>query len=672
MQKNHQLTVVSAGRGKGNMLVISRDDALNVAAQNEAERKVRRQGRTVYRLRRHLTPWWAALAVLPLTGLLWGVGSMSSTGTAVSIAALLSAVLGVVGWLLGRQAGQWRRRVWVGTGAASVWLPYAVLTGPSWDAALALVLIVCTLSARYWQAIRIPHPLAPADPEEEKDPKDGPVHQRWKLYAACQGGTLPGSWLTGRDTSDPGGRERYDLHLFPGRQTHSLALANLDKVSSALNLPMRNFVLEPHPNELPTMMRLTVMKKSPIQATVKYTGPKVGGGIIQIGPYGDGDGTASWRYWTPGEVPNAGSWWGGAIIAGMGSGKSRLMELLATGLLSTGHAVVWFIDPQGGASSPSLKKAADWFVDLDGAEKMLDALERITKWRGKEMDDEGWIGFDPTPERPGITVFIDEAHEVFLDKALAQRWTTLARKIRKVGISLVILSQYPGLKTFGMQEPLRAAVLAGNLVAMSIEANGQKQLMPGLDIDPGTLPKDPGFGFTVRRGGKFGRTAPFRAEYVEHPDEWLGMFPSPTLDPLATNSAGQGYLDRHKDMAAALVTVRAEIEAMRAGRAVASAIVTRAIEQESTGEELGDGFLVPAFPGRLQLVKPEAEPPAPANGREAILAVLAQGDAKTGELQKAAGVGETRIRQLIGEMVKAEKIKKVGHGLYRLIDSAEA
>jgi hypothetical protein len=656
------------------LVVIDRRDALNVAAQTEAERKARRQGRTVYRLRRHLAPWWAAIAVMVTASLLWGIAAISSTGAAVSLATVLSAVATLVGWLLGRRAGQWRHRVYVGTVAAATWLIAAAWTGPSWTTTLALLLIVLSLSASYWKAIRLAHPLAPSIAEPEDEGFNGLIHERWEKFVANSKGPLSGSKLTGRDTSESH-RERYTVLLLPGQQTLSSALANLDRIASGLDVPVRNLVLEPHPNESPTQLQLTVVKQSPIANTVEYTGPKVEDGVIMLGPYADGEGYANWRLWTSGEVPNSGSAWGGFILGGMGSGKSRVMELISIAAMSTGWVETWFIDPQGGASSPALTEHADWAVDLDDAEKVLTALERFIDARGAEMAAEGWIGFDPSPERPLLQVVIDECHEVFAENT--ERWTTVARKIRKVGGTLVALSQYAGLATFGGSEALRAAICAGNVIVMRAESKQNGHLVPGLELDPMLLPDLPGFGYTVARRGH-GRTAPYRAEYVAEPGYWFGIYRGPGLDRLSAHGCGDAYMRRREAAEARMSGLRDLVRRMRAGQGAPPTKPART-EEQATPPATRRHPAIPTVPPppTLRLVQDriptrEPETPAPANGREAILARLREGNARTGELQKVAGVGETRIRQLITELIDANQITKVSHGTYRLAEAETA
>ncbi|HEY9251595.1 MAG TPA: hypothetical protein VIP06_02970 [Nocardioides sp.] len=654
------------------LVVVDKRDPRSIAAEAEARLKARRQGRTIYRLRRHLVPWWCAFWLLALAAAMWGLAAVTTTSTAIAAALALSPEVGFVGWMISRRTGQWRHRAELATALAAGWLIYAAWTGPSWTILLALVLLTIGLSLKYWKAIRLQHPLGPPPGTAEEDEFSGPTDERWRKFVAGPKGPLTGSRLTGHDTSQTH-RERFTVMLLPGQQTLSSALANIDRIASGLDVPVRNLVLEPHPNESPTQLQLTVVTQSPIAKTVEYTGPKVEDGVIKLGPYADGEGYANWRLWTSGEVPNSGSAWGGFILGGMGSGKSRVMELITIAAMSTGWCETWFIDPQGGASSPALTKHADWAVDLDDAEKVLTALERFIDARGAEMASEGWIGFDPSPERPLLMVVIDECHEVFVDNT--ERWTTVARKIRKVGGAIVALSQYPGLSTFGGSEPLRSAICAGNVIVMRAESKQNGQLVPGLELDPMLLPDLPGFGYTVARRGH-GRTAPYRSEYVTDPSYWYGIYPGPGLDRLSAHGCGKDYEQRHQVAEERMSGLRKLVERMRNGLGAAPEPKRRPSANQ-TATSAGAFPTVPAPPtfnnvqDKLPARSPEPIPAKPSNAREAILARLADGEAKTGELQAAAGVGETRTRELLKELIKAERMTKVGHGTYRLVATTE-
>lgn len=621
--------------------------------QAAAERRERRRGSIFFRLRRHLWPWYAALTIQAAAVAVW-IATWAYDGRhvgylAASVAITGFAVVGMLAAFVRAAFGTWRRRVLAATTAATCWLTTATLTGPSWPLTACLVAATVGFGAGWWRAIRIGYPtehktIEPTGLES--------IVGRWSRYVANNGGPLPESLLSEHETTKAG--ETYTVNLAPGKQTLASALGSLDRISSGLDVPIRNLVLESHASESPAKLQLTVVRRSPIAQTVAFTGPVVTNGVVELGPYGDGEGCAPWRLWTPGDAAHQGSWWGGLVIGGMGIGKSRKLELIAISAMATGSTVVWFIDPQAGASSPALRGHADWYTDLSGATTMLSALERIVDWRGKENAANGWIGFDPSPERPGILVMIDEAHEVFAGHT--DRWTTLARKARKVGIGLVAFSQYPGLSTFAGSEPLRAAIMAGNAVVMYADSRQNGQLMPGLEVDPLTLPKVPGFSYTVA-SRTWGRTAPFRDRYVTDPATWMAKYPQPPLDALATRAADTSYGRRREKEAADLEALRNDLAGMTG---------------DHTGTPTtsgGDGqLIVPKFP-RLILPTPVAEPSADLSDAQArVWEAVGPDEARYGELLEATGWSKSRLTAVLRDMVDADHLSKQGHGRYRRTD----
>jgi len=629
-----------------------------------AERAEQRKGQMMYRLRRHCWPWYAAATTLGAAIVLWIVDAASAGRITGYVAAATAAVGFGLTWLVATFArsafGVWRRKVISSALVAVGWLAAAALTGPSFDMIAVLAVLTVWLAAGWWRGIRIGYP-------GERKPVEAPatdtVVSRWSRYVGNNGGPLPDSLLTDHELTKAG--ETYTVNLAPGRQTLSSALAVLDRISSGLDVPVRNLVLESHLSESPSKLRLTVVTRSPIAETVVFEGPEVEEGVVRLGPYADGDGSAPWRLWTPGDGPHEGSWWGGLVIGGMGIGKSRKLELISISAMATGYTVVWFIDPQGGASSPALRNHADWYVDLDGSTGMLGALERIVDWRGKENAVNGWIGFDPSAGRPGVIVMIDEAHEVFARST--ERWTTLARKARKVGVGLVAFSQYPGLSTFAGSEPLRAAIMAGNSAVMYADSRQNGQLMPGLQVDPLTLPKLPGYSYTVASRG-WGRTAPFRDRYVKDPAAWMGRYPQPALDKLAVRAAGEVFTRRHERAAADRQALEAELAGMVGGN----------VENPDAAEP--GGLVVPDFP-TLKAVGSWTEPDVPASSHlpSASSLGLSQAQARVwdalgaeelryGELLEATGWSKSRLTTVLRDMVDASRLTKATHGRYRRTD----
>jgi hypothetical protein len=650
-------------------------------------REQRRTGRMIYRLRRHLYPWKAAAALLAATALLWGIGLFAPT-VAVLGGVLVAGLAAGGGLIWAKRAGQWATRVKVGGVVAALWVLGAAVTGPSWMALFSLALSVVCVSAGYWRAT----PIGIKNDEDDEGPiRVESVVQLWRQFVANQNGALPESILFGEDTKTDSNLVTYTVQLRRGRETVGTALGKVGQIASAIDIPARNFLVEPHPNESPSQLRLTIVKQSPIAKTVEYQGPRTSGGVIlpgawedesvplpdpaliHIGPYADGKGYAPWRIWTPGEKPNDGSAWGGFIGGGMGAGKSRTLEVLCIGAMSFGFTETWFLDPQNGASSPALKEAADWYGDLGDAGDLLEGLEGFIDMRGKEMGYQGWQGFDPSPERPLLHVVIDECHEVFGIKEQQDRWVDVSRKIRKVGGAITCLSQYFGVKTFGGREELRSSQYGGNIIVMRTESKHQGQLIPNLDLDPLSLPPKPGYGITVARGGSVARTAMYRAEYVKDPAAWLRTFPGPGLDKLASAGAGDLYLERHARAEEKRNGLRESIELVLAGGKLPSTRDKQPTPQTASATtQPASTWFKPVDWGKPLLVVDNTKEKAADeitgdSAREVILSFLrVHGQGKKEALQAAADVSETRTRQVLNKLIQQGHVIRADHGWYRL------
>lgn len=666
--------------------VVSREDAEELVEQRAWEREQKRRGRLRYRLRRHLYPWKAAAALLATAGLLWLL-RFTGAGVVAIVATLAVLAVGGLAWWWMKRAGRWATRVCVGGAAGAGWLIIATVAGLSWLLLLLLVLGTVCVSTGYWRTLQLD---SGADDERRIRPASVPI--LWRKWVSNPNGALPESQLIAPNPPEPDSNLiSHDVQMRRGRETHATALSRLDQIASGLDVPIRNLVLEPHPNESPSQMRLTVVKKSPIANTVAYTGPRTSGGVIlpgayedpsvplpeaaliDIGPYADAKGYAPWRIWTPGEVLNGGSAWGGFIGGGMGVGKSRTLELICIGAMSFGWVETWFLDPQNGASSPALRDAADWYGDLSDAGDLLDALEGFISMRGMEMGDQGWIGYDPSPERPLLNVVIDECHEVFGPKPTVQRWGDVTRKIRKVGGSITALSQNFGLKTFGGLDELRSSVFAGNVIAMRSESKHQGQMVPGLDLNPLSLPALPGYGYTVARGGSSARTAPYRAEYVKDPAAWLRMFPGPGLDRIAAAGAGEKYLNRDGAAELKRTGLRETIELVMSGGKLPSRTQDRPAEPADDKASSGTWFKAVNW-GKPRLVVDNTtagpaviEEVTGDTARERILSYLqVHGVGQKGELIKAANKTEPRVRQVLDDLMGRGLVERTEHGWYRL------
>ena len=651
--------------------------AQEVAAMEAAAKArpgmVRQGSRTVYRLRRQLVPhtvigllWTGAGAanVAPAIARFYGA-SLDPTTLATSVSAIYTVVALVWWWAWGSQrpeltSRRWRRRYTTFVMlCAGGWLVWAATAGPgSWRAAVLGVGGSLLAAPRWYRhRLRIPEPEVPAGPPQEEMATR--TQRRWTANVAGKGRILDGSFLLGPEQAPFG--EAYTGQLVRGRQAFSTVLANLPLIASGLDCDLDEVVVTRHPQGSQSRFRLTVIDRArnPLHRVIPYPGGTYDAatGLVRVGTYADGDATA-WRTWEPGS-----GLYGGTVIGGIGAGKSRLLEGLGSShahavdpVTGRGLFVVWVIDPQGGASLPAMAKHADWAAtEPDEIARMLQAGDRVLTWRSKVQALHGRSHFDPTPEIPGLIIFIDECHELFIpgseEEATAER---LARKGRKNGIALIVASQYPGLPTFGNNEALRSSLMKVNSVVMRTASKSSRGIIPGLELDPFELPDLPGFGYTVSRNGK---TAPFRAYYVEDPEFWASTAPGTTLEDVSAAAAGEDYRSRHARREAARAQLAAEIRAVREGGVVLSAPAKKA------------GPVRRAASAAVHVPAPRMPKDTDTSAMDRVLGVIGGGARRTGEIIAQSGYSETWVRTMLKSLINTGKVDRVGHGDWELTDS---
>jgi len=641
---------------------LTKREAEAIRREAEARRKLMRENGMRARLAAHILPWKVALLVAALSSSTWLTRWLADPITGLSIAALLGILVAWAGWMAGRRILKWRRQIHIATAAAVLWLLWAGLTGPSWSAAFWWLVGTVACSLRWWRANRIPHPLAPNRDRVPVPVLSQAVPDLWDRNVGAKDRCLPGSSVSGEDTSKPNVTQYY-IDLVPGKQTPQQAMSNLGLIAGGLHTPIEQLVLEPDPERDPNRVKMSIVEVSPIKDTMPYQGARICGeyrNLLELGPYGDGDGYAKWRMWQPGEQPMTGSWLSGLIIAGTGIGKSRLMELLAAGYMASGYAIPWFNDPQGGASSPALQEHADWYTSNEGTGKMIAGLERAAAARETENSVMGWSRFDPSPERPGIVAIFDEGH-VTIAK-YGDRLEALARKTQKVGIGFIVLTQGASLESLG-KDILRASLMA-NLIVMKTGSNQTKNLLPGLPVDPEMLPKIPGYGYSVGTDGS--RTAPFRSEYLGKPEEWFARYAPmvPKLDALTANAIGDDYRLRREAAADEQEANRLYVEQLRAGTVPAG-----------DGPDLDDwgddepaqagGFQVPTFSSGFVTERPQDKPMP-----QRIISVVANGTTRTAEIGKAVGLKPSQLHEHLKRLVEEKHLEQPTRGVYAIAGAA--
>lgn len=633
-------------------------------------------GSVVYRCRRQLAPH-AIAAGLATAG---GVGHLAAAAAPdglLVVASVATVTFGLVaaGAAVLRPRIDRGRRRWAGlcalTGAG--WVTLAAAVGLTWGTVALLLAVEYALAARWWRRHRILLQGAVTLPERVRVPTA--TAELWAAHVANKGGALEGAALTHREDTEHG--ESYTVQLVPGRQYLSLAQGALPRISSGLRRPMDEIVLEAHPGwagkQDPSQLRLQVITRSPIKATVLFDRPRYTDGRILLGPYADGVGEATYRLYT------ANSMWGGFALGGTGSGKSRLLEGIGVTCRATGHTVVFYLDGQDGASSPTLWRHATWAGGTEDASAMLAAIERIMRMRQKYNRAHGLAGFTPSAGMPGVLVVIDECHAIFADKNV-KRWGHVARAGRKVGMAILAASQHYGLDTFGGAggDVLRSSLLAGNGLALRTTSRIAGQLMPGLALDPAELPALPGYGYSIAAPGSDGRTAPFRGRYlpdaadkaavpelaVPTVEEWFELLGDVELDAMSAHAAGEVFLRRHEHAETRRAALLAEITAVATGELGAEEELD---QPEPAAAPAGGYGQVVAFPGALgaNLHAVGAAGSAELTDPQALVyRAVASGATRPAQLVEVLEVGERRVRQLLGELVDAGHLTKTGHGRY--------
>lgn len=231
---------------------------------------------------------------------------------------------------------------------------------------------------------------------------------------------------------------------------------------------------------------------------------------VRIGGYID-DGSP--YYWVLADADGAHS---GVILGGTGMGKSCIGDQLAYKAMLLGFEIA-YLDPQRGASSPVLAQYAHYpalgeefavaFIEF-----LEDAADTRETWLAMHPAAGGTIrwgmaapcgpnGADPDPlcpcggkVPPPLIAFMEECDQTFnvvipgTSTKLGDRAGVLAKKVRKLCMEIVGLTQLPELKTFGGSEMLRSN-LPKNFVAMHVSSNVSGTLIPGLPYSPKLLPK---------------------------------------------------------------------------------------------------------------------------------------------------------------------------------------
>lgn len=443
---------------------------------------------------------------------------------------------------------------------------------------------------------------------------------------------------------------------------------------------------------------------------------------VRIGGYID-DGTPA--YW---DLADHTGVWSGLITASTGLGKSAFVELLAYRAMRLGFHIA-FLDPQSGASSPILARCATYpALGVDKAIPFLRFLEDSATYR------ESWLALHPTvskilpgmvaPCRPdgaepdpdcpcgGITpppmlAYVEECDQVFnevfpgTNNKLGEPYGKLAKRIRKLGLGIVAVTQLGELKTFGGADLLRSNLPVRNFLAMHIRSNTGGQLIPGLPYSPKLIPALPGRALSC---GRSSRVMELVLDWLTHREDaprvgGVGPFAEDLFEQLppsvrftADDLAANRWLGGGEDATVvARAQARERVAAILAGgspnhapaaastRLAAGAATTTAVPVQTvplswpapvtarcappTAEEL-EAMYTATLGGRNQAGTIEST--AEKTTAETIIwRLLLAGVTRKGDLITESRYSESQVRNAINALMAARKVHRGRHGEYQ-------
>lgn len=693
--------------------------AIKEAEKAERARRFKADVASAFQRNQHLTGPWMAGGAYAASGELGAVlADMTSVSTlgGVGIAAAGAAATTAVLWKRIKELPQrhWSRlRAGVAAGCATcLALPASPLELPWHASVLALgVGSLVGASARYWRENAPVYPPMGGYPsveqvatetatavdedeleDEELDEDALAVIADWNTYVKQKGQILPGAELDFSGHFAHG--TQFTVRLVRGKQRFEHLLKALPDIAYALEVPEGDLSADRNDNprlQLEPMLTITTSRPD-----TTYTGPVVvrdGGSVsIEIGPYTDGLGVVRHQLLADQlsddeiarGVPPRGSAIGGYVLGDKGSGKSRLMESVALGAMAEG-VEVWYLDPQGGASSPVLKEHAHWaLMGLDGADgkqfgnvdDLLNALDGVVAVRQDENSATGATGFQHTRERPMILVIIDECHQVFgaIDPKSGDRFGKqfgeIDRIARKLGIAFFGGSQAPSQDVFGGDTTLRNGMAGANAYLLKYNGSNAKLAFGTIDdsVVAGAqrLESNLGLGYAINGDRPL---AVFQNRYCPDLEPFFSTLPPGGLDELAQIGAGEAYARRHEAVESNRAATQERLEAYRTGKVTPG---RRKADRETKAktnngkEEMAAGNVSYMFPG-TQRLRPHTDVddmPRLTQRQHKIMEMLAETAMSAKEI--AIEYGGVTNRTISNDLRSLRE-----HKLVRLVDEVE-
>jgi hypothetical protein len=460
--------------------------------------------RLLWRWRRSLLPWYAAVAVWVCAA----AASVTPRGwTTMLLAAGLGALpmwrwLGLPMWRFTKRRGlkPASQRIMYGGFYAllTVWGAVAAVwtVGRPWLAMLVLPTFAVWI-ARLW------HHRGRKEPVEEL----GEYEQLWAQIDGLTGTSL----VNLRELDDPK-RLQFTVDLSKTKHLTKHVTDAIPMIAKEFGVTPGSVVVKGSPRGVETSCEVVIVHSNSCDDPIPYdetwipTKQDVEEGCVPLHSYPHGA-RGRVRYFLK----------GAGCVNTMASGdprvgKSQSIETLLTQLAFTG--MVWPVagDPQGGVSMPTWcgrhNPLARWagldrdaiydqmlmLVDIMHARsEALAHVRYVDEWGDEQIGVNCW---DPSKvDWPIIAYAIDEAWSLTGDPDFKPLFVRLLKMMGKCGMKMILATHYPALGEFGNEEAIRQAFTAGNLLAFRNTGTATKNMilpsgMPG----PDGIPQETGTG----------------------------------------------------------------------------------------------------------------------------------------------------------------------------------
>lgn len=612
-------------------------DARRQATKDERSQRYRQQakdgarqaGRTTkaeaksvaHRNRKQLAPWALAAPYAALGAGGWAAVELGSDHPVALAAAFGGTALGasILAWRrwLGKKAPKkFHQRITATMGLLTLWTTLMPLIPHAGQGGMWISLLVATayMALPWWRAHEHPLPMpevpdSPAPAAESDAPAEqlsGEQQFAQRILADYAQHVATKTMLPGTSLSQPQRTDygfAFQLQLASG-QTIDDARQVTKKIASCLDVDPASVMFD-QDSRAGASWRTLVMTIITDPVDNGYDGPRIvrdsGDVFLEVGPHSDGLGSEyfhvlsdqlSAEQLAAGELPR-GSMNGGFVLGTKGSGKSRFLELIATGLRALG-VEIWYLDPQEGKSSPALMAEADWPLSgvhgkraFSNVKDLLHALDAVCEVREAE-GGASEQGFQHTADRPAIMVIIEECHEAFqpedsdTEENFGVEFAHLDRKMRKNGIGLLGGSQSVTQNTFGSGNDaglLRSGMCAVNTFVLAYRAN--PGLAPSYEDQPvKSLPLNRGYGYNLMGERPQVR---FQARYTPDFQPWLRSYTRPTLDQRAQKRIGTTYTRRFEQAEQNAAAKQSLLDAIDAADGDASQLTRLNTQGSSSG-----------------------------------------------------------------------------------------